>query len=80
VKRVSLHKNNFNNNKKGVGNYLLSFAFTSALHCSKRRQTSRWPLKEDLCRGVNCLRKEKRINLLHENDEKKWKAEGEWGF
>ena len=25
------------------GNYMLFFAFTSALHCSKRRQTSRWP-------------------------------------
>ena len=25
------------------GNYLLSFAFTSALHCSKRRATSTWP-------------------------------------
>ncbi len=26
------------------GNYLPSFASISALHCSKRRQTSRWPL------------------------------------
>ena len=25
------------------GNYRSVFAFTSALHCSKRRQTSRWP-------------------------------------
>ena len=25
------------------GNYLLSFASISALHCSKRRQTSMWP-------------------------------------
>ena len=25
------------------GNYQLSFASISALHCSKRRQTSRWP-------------------------------------
>ena len=25
------------------GNYFQSFASVSALHCSKRRQTSRWP-------------------------------------
>jgi hypothetical protein len=25
------------------GNYLQAFASISALHCSKRRQTSRWP-------------------------------------
>jgi hypothetical protein len=25
------------------GNYLMFFASISALHCSKRRQTSRWP-------------------------------------
>ncbi len=29
--------------KKGGGNYVLSFASISALHCSKRRATSRWP-------------------------------------
>ena len=29
------------------GNYLLLFASISALHCSKRRQTSRWPLKAE---------------------------------
>ncbi len=39
--RVSLHKNN--DNKKGCGNYVKSFASTLASHCSKRRQTSRWP-------------------------------------
>jgi hypothetical protein len=44
-----------NNNKKGgrvVGNYLQSFASTLALHCSKRRQTARWPLTIDRCSGV----------------------------
>jgi hypothetical protein len=34
------------------GNYLLSFASISALHCSKRRVTSRWPLKTDRCSRV----------------------------
>ena len=29
------------------GNYPLSFAPISALHCSKRRQTSRWPQEAD---------------------------------
>ncbi len=33
-------------------NYSLVFAFTSALHCSKRRQISRWPLRADKCSGV----------------------------
>jgi hypothetical protein len=42
-------------------NYLsLSFASISALHCSKRRQTSRLP---DKCSGVRPLKKRKRINL-----------------
>jgi hypothetical protein len=36
-----------NNNSKGGGNYPASFASTSALHCSKRRQTSRWPLRAE---------------------------------
>ncbi len=35
------------------GNYLLAFASISALHCSKRRQTSRWPLQADQCSGVH---------------------------
>jgi hypothetical protein len=34
------------------GNYLLFFASISALHCSKRRATSRWPLIADICSGV----------------------------
>ena len=34
------------------GNYLSSFAPISALHCSKRRVTSRWPLRADRCSGV----------------------------
>ena len=34
------------------GNYQLSFASTSALHCSKRRQTSRRPWRADKCSGV----------------------------
>ena len=34
------------------GNYLRSFASISALHCSKRRVTSRWPLSADKCSGV----------------------------
>jgi dipeptide/tripeptide permease len=34
------------------GYYLSSFASTSALHCSKRRQTSRWPKRADQCSGV----------------------------
>jgi hypothetical protein len=29
------------------GNYPLSFASISALHCSKRRQTSRWPSRAE---------------------------------
>ena len=57
------------------GNYMLSFAFTSALHCSKRRVTSRWPHRADSCSAVLCglpkLKKSKRINLPHENHENK---------
>ena len=34
------------------GNYPLFFASISALHCSKRRQTSRWPLKAEQYSGV----------------------------
>jgi hypothetical protein len=35
------------------GNYFESFASISALHCSKRRQTSRWPWPADQCSGVS---------------------------
>ncbi len=52
------------------GNHLQSFASISALHCSKRRVTSRWPFSAEICSGVHSLKKKKRINLLHENDEK----------
>jgi hypothetical protein len=34
------------------GNYLSFFACTSALHCSKRRQTSKWPPAAEQCSGV----------------------------
>jgi hypothetical protein len=34
------------------GNYLQFFASISALHCSKRRQTSRWPSEAEICSGV----------------------------
>ena len=34
------------------GNYVLDFASISALHCSKRRQTSRRPFHVDKCSGV----------------------------
>jgi hypothetical protein len=54
---------------------LQSLAFTSALLCSKRRQTSSWPLAADQCRGVRSLKKSKRINALHEHDGHKWVAE-----
>ena len=51
------------------GNYLQPcFASISALHCSKRRVTSRWPLAVEQCSGVFWL-KSKRINLLHEHDD-----------
>ena len=47
------------------GNYKMFFASISALHCSKRRQTSRWPLLADQCSGVKPppLKKSKRISL-----------------
>ena len=35
------------------GNYPIFFASISALHCSKRRVTSRWPLAADKISGVN---------------------------
>jgi hypothetical protein len=53
------------------GNYPQSIASISALHCSKRRATSRWPFSADSCSGVRFLKKSKRINLQHENDENK---------
>ena len=34
------------------GNYLSVFAPISALHCSKRRVTSRWPCEAERCSGV----------------------------
>jgi hypothetical protein len=34
------------------GNYPMAFASTSALHCSKRRATSRWPYIAEQCSGV----------------------------
>ncbi len=49
------------------GNYSPSSTFTSALHCSKRRQISRWPWQAEKCSGVR-LKKRKRMNLLHEHD------------
>jgi hypothetical protein len=45
------------------GNYLLVFASISALHCSKRRQISRWPLRAEECSGVRGLKESKRMNL-----------------
>ncbi len=51
------------------GNDMMSFASTSALHCSKRRVTSRWPLRAESCSGVYSLKRNKIINLPHENDE-----------
>jgi hypothetical protein len=45
------------------GNYASSFASISELHCSKRRQTSRWPPRVEKCSGVYCLKESKRINL-----------------
>ena len=38
---------------RGGGNYSQSFAFTSALHCSKRRQTSRQSYSTEQCSGVH---------------------------
>ncbi len=46
------------------GNYSSSFAFVSALHCSKRRVTSRWPLRAEQISGVFRLKESKRMNLL----------------
>ena len=34
------------------GNYPSFFASISALHCSKRRATSRWPFSAERCSGV----------------------------
>jgi hypothetical protein len=51
---VSVNKND-NNNKKSGANHSLSFASTSALLCSSRRQISRQPLKADQCSGVIAL-------------------------
>ena len=45
------------------GNYMVSFASISALHCSKRRQTSRWPFAAERCSAVFCLKESKIINL-----------------
>ena len=50
------------NNVRG-GNYVLVFASTSALHCSKRRATSRRPSAADRCSGVFRLKESKRMNL-----------------
>jgi hypothetical protein len=53
------------------GNYSQSFASISALHCSKRRVTSRRPYIAERCSGVYSLRECKRMNLPHENHENK---------
>jgi hypothetical protein len=53
------------------GNYPSSFASISALHCSKRRQTSRRPFKAETCSGVFRLKESERMNLPHKNDENK---------
>ncbi len=45
------------------GNYKLVFASISALHCSKRRATSRRPSAADRCSGVFRLKESKRMNL-----------------
>lgn len=37
-----------------IVNYRKSFASISALHCSKRRQISRWWWSADQCSGVRC--------------------------
>jgi hypothetical protein len=47
-----------------AGNYLVSFASVSALHCSKRRVISRWPWQADKISGVLCLKESKRVNEL----------------
>jgi hypothetical protein len=38
------------------GNHSSSVASNSALHCSRRWVTSRWPLKTDQCSGEVCLK------------------------
>ncbi len=53
------------------GNYFQSFASISALHCSKRRATSRWSSTAEKCSGVPSLKENERMNLPHENDENK---------
>ena len=46
------------------GNYLLwLFASISALHCSNRRQTSRWPPIADQSSGVHVLKETKHNEL-----------------
>ncbi len=45
------------------GNYWRFFASISALHCSKRRVTSRWPLPAEQCSGVLSLKESKSVNL-----------------
>jgi hypothetical protein len=41
------------------GNYPIVFACISALHCSKRRVTSRWPWIAEQCSGVQSLKETK---------------------
>ncbi len=41
------------------GHYRRAFASISALHCSKRRVTSRWPLIAERCSGVHSLKETK---------------------
>jgi hypothetical protein len=43
IKTIIITTHKSNNKDKGGGSYPSFFASTSALHCSKRRQTSRWP-------------------------------------
>ncbi len=54
--------NNDTDDKKGGSNHKESIASTFALHCSNRRQISRWPFKALRCSGVRWLKKSKRIN------------------
>ena len=49
----------------------MSFASTLALHCSKRRQISRWSQRAAKCSGVAWLEKSANINSKHENYENK---------
>jgi hypothetical protein len=54
LRKQSFASQNKKSKKSGVcGNYTLSFASTSALHCSKRRQTSRWSWTAEKCSGVH---------------------------